>query len=53
MENNTQNKPMPKWLIYSLFIIKFLLGLGLIYWTIYVTLQSNVGEDDDHAFLST
>lgn len=53
MENNTQNKPMPKWLIYSLFIIKFLLGLGLIYWTIYMTLQSNVGEDDDHAFLST
>ncbi|MEA3554674.1 MAG: hypothetical protein U9R39_09810 [Campylobacterota bacterium] len=55
-KNNTvikENKPMPKWLIYSLFILKFVLGLGLIYWTIYMTLQSDVGEDDDNAFLSS
>ena len=53
MENKIEKKPMPKWLIYGLFILKFILGLGLIYWTIYTTLQSNVGEDDDNAFLST
>lgn len=43
---------MPKWLIYSLFILKFILGLALIYWTVYMTLQSDVGKDDDNAFLS-
>jgi hypothetical protein len=53
MVNNIEKKPMPKWLIYNLFILKFILGLGLIYWTIYMTLQSDVGEDDDNAFLST
>jgi len=46
-------KPMGKPLLYSLFILKFVLGLGLIYWTIYMTLQSDVGQDDDNAFLST
>jgi hypothetical protein len=49
---NIEKKPMPKWLIYGLFILKFLAGIALIYWTIYMTLQSNVGEDDDNAFLS-
>ena len=53
MKNNTEKKPMPKWLIYSLFLLKFVLGLGLIYWTIYMTMQSDVGADDDNAFLST
>ncbi len=53
MENNTETKPMPKWLIYNLFILKFILGLGLIYWTIYMTLQSDVGKDEDNAFLSS
>ena len=56
MENNintTHNKPMPKWLIYSLFILKFIIGLVLIYWTIYMTMQSDVGADEDNAFLST
>ncbi|MEA2018704.1 MAG: hypothetical protein U9N59_09665 [Campylobacterota bacterium] len=57
MENNNKNieekKPMPKWLIYGLFILKFIAGLVLIYWTIYMTMQSDVGEDDDNAFLST
>lgn len=48
-----EKKPMGKTLIYTLFILKFALGLGLIYWTIYMTLQSDVGEDDDNAFLST
>ncbi|MEA2050539.1 MAG: hypothetical protein U9O56_07400 [Campylobacterota bacterium] len=50
--NKKENKPMPKWLIYSLFILKFILGLALIYWTVYMTLQSDVGKDDDNAFLS-
>ena len=53
MENKTENKPMPKWLIYSLFILKFFLGLGLIWWTVYMTFQSDVGQDDDNAFLSS
>jgi hypothetical protein len=48
-----EKKPMSKGLIYTLFILKFLLGLALIYWTIYMTLQSDVGEDEDNAFLST
>jgi len=50
---NTEKKPMSKVLIYTLFILKFILGLGLIYWTVYMTLQSDVGQDDDKAFLST
>ncbi len=53
MENNSKQKTMPKWLLYGLFILKFILGLGLIYWTIYMTMQSDVGADDDNAFLST
>lgn len=52
METKKEPKPMPKWLIYTLFILKFLLGLVLIYWTVYMTLQSDVGKDDDNAFLS-
>jgi len=53
MGNKVENKPMSKWLIYTIFILKFLLGLGLIYWTVYMTLQSDVGQDEDNAFLST
>jgi len=53
VENKTEKKPMPKWLIYTLFILKFVFGLGLIWWTIYMTLQSDVGKDDDNAFLSS
>ena len=54
MENKTtEKKPMPKWLLYGLFILKFILGLYLIYWTVYMTLQSDVGQDDDNAFLNT
>jgi hypothetical protein len=52
VENKKENKPMPKWLIYTLFILKFVLSLALIWWTIYMTLQSDVGQDDDNAFLS-
>jgi len=52
VENKKENKPMPKWLIYTLFILKFVLGLGLIWWTVYMTFQSDVGLDDDNAFLS-
>jgi|GEM_PF-455658 len=53
MENKVENKPMAKWLIYTLFILKFLLSLALIYWTVYMTFQSDVGQDDDNAFLSS
>jgi len=52
VENNIEKKPMPKWLIYTLFILKFVLGLVLIWWTVYMTFQSDVGKDDDNAFLS-
>lgn len=44
---------MNKFLLYSIFIIKFLFGLGLIIWTVMVTMSSDVGEDVDNAFLST
>lgn len=52
MENKKENKPMPKWLVYTLFILKFMLSIALIFWTVYMTLQSDVGKDDDNAFLS-
>ncbi len=47
------SKPMSKPLLYGIFIIKFLFGLGLIIWTVMMTLSSDVGQDDDNAFLST
>ncbi len=47
------NKPMSKPLLYGIFIVKFFFGLGLIIWTVMMTLSSDVGEDDDNAFLST
>jgi len=53
VENKKETKPMPKWLIYTLFILKFVFGLVLIWWTIYMTFQSDVGQDDDNAFLSS
>ena len=53
MGNKEEKKPMPKWLIYTLFIGKFGLSLALIWWTVYMTLQSDVGKDDDNAFLSS
>jgi len=52
MANKVGKKPMSKWLIYTLFILKFVLGLALIGWTVYMTFQSDVGLDDDNAFLS-
>ena len=47
------SKPMSQPLLYSIFIIKFLFGLALIWWTIAMTLSSDVGQDEDNAFLST
>jgi len=44
---------MRKEIVYTLFILKFLLGIYLIYWTIATTLSSDVGKDEDLAFLST
>jgi len=52
MENKKEYKPMPKWLIYTLFILKFVLGLALIWWTVMMTFKADVGKDDDNAFLS-
>jgi hypothetical protein len=43
---------MRKEYVYALFILKFILGLYLIYWTISMTLSSDVGKDADNAFLS-
>lgn len=43
---------MRKEYVYALFILKFVLGLYLIYWTIATTLKSDVGKDADNAFLS-
>ncbi|RLA72185.1 MAG: hypothetical protein DRG78_24180 [Epsilonproteobacteria bacterium] len=47
------SKPMSKPLLYTIFILKFFLGLGLIIWTVMMTLTAGVGEDDDNAFLTT
>lgn len=44
---------MRKEVVYTLFILKFLLGIYLIYWTIATTLSSDVGKDADNAFLNT
>lgn len=44
---------MRKEYVYILFVLKFLLGIALIYWTIATTLTSDVGKDADNAFLST
>ena len=44
---------MSRPLLYTIFILKFLLGIGLIVWTVMMTLSSDVGQDDDNAFLST
>ncbi len=44
---------MRKEYVYALFVLKFLLGIGLIYWTIATTMKSDVGQDDDNAFLTT
>ncbi len=46
-------KPMNKWLLYTIFVAKFVSGLGLIIWTVYMTMQAGVGKDDDNSFLST
>ncbi len=48
-----EKKPMNKWLLYTIFVAKFVSGLGLIVWTVYMTMQAGVGEDDDNSFLST
>jgi hypothetical protein len=47
------SKPMSKPLLYGIFIVKFLFGLALIIWTVMMTLSSDVGEDNDNAFLTT
>ncbi len=44
---------MNKHLLYVIFVLKFLLGLGFIVWTIYMTMSSDVGEDVDNSLMST
>ena len=43
------NKPT----LYTIFILKFLFSLSLIWWTITMTFKADVGQDDDNAFLTT
>jgi len=38
---------------YMIFIAKFVFSLGLIFWTIKMTMSANVGADDDNTFFST
>jgi hypothetical protein len=44
---------MTKRTTYAIFIAKFLFSLGLIFWTIKMTMSANVGADDDNTFFST
>jgi hypothetical protein len=43
---------MSKPVVYFLFISKVLFSLILIFWTVYMVVQSAVGTDDDDSFLS-
>jgi hypothetical protein len=40
-------------LLYLTFILIFVFSLGMIVWTVVQTSKSNVGKDNDEAFLST
>ena len=53
MKETQTQKPLSKGVIYTLFVLKFISGLALIVWTVYMTFQAKVGQDDDNAFLST
>ena len=53
MKHTQTQKPLSKGVIYTLFVLKFISGLALIVWTVYMTFQAKVGQDDDNAFLST
>lgn len=44
---------MSKKTVYTLFVLKFLFSLALIFWTIKMTMSAGVGEDNDNTFLST
>jgi hypothetical protein len=44
---------MKRPVLYGIFILKFFFGLGLIIWTVMMTISSDVGQDDDNAFLSS
>ena len=44
---------MNKKTTYMIFIAKFVFSLGLIFWTIKMTMSANVGADDDNTFFST
>ena len=44
---------MTKTTTYAIFIAKFIFSLGLIFWTIKMTMSANVGADDDNTFFST
>ena len=44
---------MTKKTTYAIFVAKFLFSLGLIFWTIKMTMSANVGADDDNTFFST
>jgi len=44
---------MTKTTTYAIFIAKFIFSLGLIFWTIKMTMSAGVGLDDDNTFFST
>ena len=44
---------MTKTTTYTIFVLKFLFSLGLIFWTIKMTMSANVGQDEDNTFFST
>jgi len=44
---------MGKKTTYIIFIAKFVFSLGLIFWTIKMTMSAGVGLDDDNTFFST
>jgi len=49
-----ETKPrLSKRTIYTIFIGKFIFSLGLIFWTIKMTLGAGVGLDDDNSFFSS
>jgi len=49
----SSKKPLSKRTIYTIFLAKFAFSLGLIFWTIKMTLGAGVGLDDDNTFMSS
>ena len=48
-----EKKKLSKKTIYTIFILKFIFSLVLIFWTVYLVVGAGVGKDDDNTFMST